>query len=133
EAGSRIFLNTAAAMQDPLGGPQGVDLSKFVSDQTPAVQDALAPIRRLAFGDGAHGCLGPEIVLAEIREVLKQLLKLKNLRRAAGLAGKMTDSDALPVSLAIRYDPQTPSTEAAAEASLAPAVGAAGPATPISQ
>jgi len=107
EAGSRLFLVPPAAMQDPGADqlPPGVDLQKFALCQAPAVQRALDPIRRLAFGDGAHGCLGVEIVLAEIREVLKQLVTLKNLRRAAGPTGKKREDVDLPVSLEIRFDP----------------------------
>ena len=79
EAGGRLFLIPGAAMQDPGASqlPSSVNLRTFVLDQTPEVQRALYPIRRLGFGDGAHGCLGSEIVLAEIREVLKQLFALK--------------------------------------------------------
>ena len=109
EAGSRLFLIPGAAMQDPSDSPlpSNLNLRTFVLDQTPDVQRALDPIRRLAFGDGAHGCLGAEIVLAEIREVVKQLVALKNLRRAAGPAGEKHERFSLPVSLEIRFDPQT--------------------------
>jgi cytochrome P450 len=108
EAGSRVFLIPPAAIQDSCGDPRlaGVDLQKFVLNPTDEAQDALDPIRRLAFGDGPHGCLGTEIVLAEIREVLKQLVNLKNLRRAAGPTGRKTENLDLPVSLEIRFDPQ---------------------------
>jgi cytochrome P450 len=78
-----------------------------VLSQADEVRRALDPIRRLAFGDGPHGCLGIEMVLAEIREVLKQLVKLKNLRRAAGPTGKKTEDLDLPVSLEIRFDPKS--------------------------
>ena len=107
EAGGRLFLIPGAAMQDPGASqlPSSVNLRTFVLDQTPEVQRALYPIRRLGFGDGAHGCLGSEIVLAEIREVLKQLFALKNLRRAAGSAGKKHECFSLPVSLGVRFDP----------------------------
>ena len=73
--------------------------------QADEVRRALDPIRRLAFGDGPHGCLGIEMVLAEIREVLKQLVRLKGLRRAAGPTGKEEESLDLPISLGIRFDP----------------------------
>jgi cytochrome P450 len=107
EAGSRLFLVPPAAMLDPGAEPlpPDVDLQKFVLDESPQVQAALDPIRRLAFGDGAHACLGTEIVLAEIREVLKQLVELKNLRRAAGPTGKKREDLDLPVSLELRFDP----------------------------
>lgn len=105
EAGSRLFLLTSAAMRDPVGiGPPGVDLSSFVLNQSSAIQEALNPIRRLGFGDGAHDCLGSEIVLTEIREVLKQLVTRKNFRRAAGPEGKEKEQFALPVSLKVRFD-----------------------------
>jgi cytochrome P450 len=88
-------------MIDPVGSPlpTNVDLQTFL------LQPALDPIRRLGFGDGAHGCLGSEIVLAEIREVLKELVLLRNLRRAAGLMGQNRPSLSLPVSLEVRFDP----------------------------
>jgi Dyp-type peroxidase family len=110
EPGSRLFLIMDAAMRDPDAEPlpPGVDLQKFMLDRSAEMQTALDPIRRLAFGDGPHGCLGPEIVLAQIRGVLKQLLasKLDNFRRAAGLAGQKEERFSLPVSLAVRFDPQ---------------------------
>ena len=101
EKESRLFLIPGAAMIDPVGSPlpANVDLRTFL------LQPALDPIRRLGFGDGAHGCLGSEIVLAETREVLKQLLPLRNLRRAAGPMGKMHSRFSLPVSLEVRFDP----------------------------
>jgi cytochrome P450 len=96
---SRLFLIPSAAMIDPVGSPlPNVDLGRFL------LEPALDPIRRLGFGDGAHGCLGSEIVLAEIREVLKQLVPLNNLRRAAGPMGEMQSLFSLPVSLEVRFD-----------------------------
>jgi cytochrome P450 len=76
-----------------------------VLSQADEVRRALDPIRRLAFGDGPHGCLGIEMVLAEIREVLKQFVRLKGLRRAAGPTGHKNESLDLPVSLDIRFEP----------------------------
>ena len=107
EAGSRLFLIPPAAMKDPGADPlpPGVELETFVLSQADEVRRALDPIRRLAFGDGPHGCLGIEMVLAEIREVLKQLVRLKGLRRAAGPTGKEEESLDLPISLGIRFDP----------------------------
>jgi Dyp-type peroxidase family len=107
EPGSRIFLIPGAAMQDPGDSPlpSNLDLRTFVLDQTPGVQRALDPIRRLGFGDGAHGCLGTETALAEIREVVKQLVALSNLRRATGPTGEKQEHFSLPVSLEIRFDP----------------------------
>ncbi len=105
EPGSRIFLITEAAMKDPAGAPPGVDVQTFVLDDAPPVMAALDPIRRLAFGDGAHGCLGSETALAEIRAVLKPLLAQKNLRRAAGPTGWKQERFSLPVSLELRFDP----------------------------
>ena len=108
EAGSRLFLIPGGAMQDPGDSPllSSLDLRTFVLDKTSDVQRALDPIRRLGFGDGAHGCLGTEIVLAEIREVVRQLCAQSNLRRAAGQIEKQ-ELFSLPVSLEIRFDPQS--------------------------
>ena len=105
EAGSRLFLIPGAAMQDPADNPLLSNLmGTFVGDQAPPeVQRALDPIRRLGFGDGAHGCLGSEIVLAEIREVVRQLCAQSNLRRAAGQIKKQ-ELFSLPVSLEVRFD-----------------------------
>jgi Dyp-type peroxidase family len=99
EKESRVFLIPGAAMIDPVGNPlpANVDLRTFL------LQPELDRIRRLGFGDGAHGCLGSEIVLAEIREVLKQLVPLRNLRRAAGPVVPPLFN--LPVSLEVRFDP----------------------------
>jgi Dyp-type peroxidase family len=107
EAGSRLFLIPPAAMKDPGADPlpPGVELETFVLSQADEVRRALDPIRRLAFGDGPHGCLGIEMVLAEIREVLKQFVRLKGLRRAAGPTGHKNESLDLPVSLDIRFEP----------------------------
>ncbi len=102
EAGSRVFLITEAAMKDSVGAPPA-DLRGFVLDD--AFATALDPIRRLAFGDGAHGCLGSETVLAEIRVVLKALLPLRNFRRAAGPTGKKREVLELPVALEVRFGP----------------------------
>jgi cytochrome P450 len=101
EENSRVLLIPGAAMVDPVASPlpAKVDLRTFL------LEPELDWIRRLGFGDGAHGCLGSEIILAEIREVLKQLLPLPNLRRAAGPMGKMRTSLNLPVSLEVRFDP----------------------------
>ena len=118
EAGSRLFLLTEAAMCDPAGGPQTnplpLDLSKFLlpGDVPPALKQDVDRIRRLSFGDGSHGCLGSEIVLAELREVLRQLLTLNNLRRAAGPEGQKRESLALPVSLKVRFDADDPPARA---------------------
>ena len=61
-------------IQSAVRCPPNVDLRTFV---LACQASALDPIRRLGFGDGAHGCLGSEIVLAEIREVVKQLVALE--------------------------------------------------------
>jgi Dyp-type peroxidase family len=102
EPESRLFLITQAAMIDPVGAP--ADLQTFVMNDTPPVLAAIEPIRRLAFGDGAHGCLGSETVLAEIRSALKPLLIQRNFRRAAGPKGQMQESSSLPVSLEVRFE-----------------------------
>jgi len=103
ESGSRILLITAAAMRDPVGAP--VNLQNFVLDDSASTLATVGPIRRLAFGDGAHGCLGSETVVAEIRAVLKPLLAPdKKLRRAAGPKGRKQEDSKLPVSLEVRFD-----------------------------
>ncbi len=111
EPGSRIFLLTAAAMRDPVIGLDGkqleLDLSKFLINGTngvPIELEELDRIRSLVFGDGPHACFGRHIVLAELRAVLRQLLKLKNLRRATGPEGQKEERLALPVSLKVRFD-----------------------------
>lgn len=109
EAGSLIFLLMRAAMMDPFPDPllAKVGLEGFVFDGPPEVQSALDRLRPLVFGDGAHGCLGTETVLAEIRGVLKQLLALPQLRRAAGPAGRLQlrTTVPLPVALHVRFGP----------------------------
>jgi Dyp-type peroxidase family len=102
EPGSRLFLLTQAAMLDPVGAP--ADLQTFVMDDSPPVLTAIDPIRRLGFGEGAHGCLGNETVLAEIRAALKLLLVQRNLRRAAGPTGQIKKNLSLPISLEIRFE-----------------------------
>jgi cytochrome P450 len=102
DAGSRVFLLLSAAMRDGSRAHNAPDLTGFVLD--PQHDEALKPLRQLVFGRAPHDCLGRELARAEIRQVLKALLKLPNLRRAPGAAGQKREEFRFPVSLGVRFD-----------------------------
>jgi Dyp-type peroxidase family len=102
EAGSRLFLLTgAAACEPPAEG--NFDLSRFNIE--PKMRALLQPIRQLSFGDGPHSCLGRELVVAELLTLLKALIVLPGLRRAAGPSGEKREQFGLPVSLTVCFEP----------------------------
>ncbi|MFZ5602725.1 MAG: hypothetical protein ACOY7J_09745 [Pseudomonadota bacterium] len=60
--------------------------------------------RYLFMSDSPHACMGRQIALLEIREALKLLLTLPNVRPAAGPAGMLLEKYRLPASMWLRCD-----------------------------
>jgi cytochrome P450 len=58
----------------------------------------------LHFGWGIHQCLGKYISEVQIVEIVKPLLLLDNLRRAAGPDGKLTYAGPFPKSFVVEFD-----------------------------
>ncbi len=58
--------------------------------------------RYLFMSDTPHACMGRQIALLEIREALKLLLGLPNVRAAAGADGKMQEKYKMPASMWLR-------------------------------
>lgn len=54
--------------------------------------------------ESMHSCLGKEVALAEMRELLKVLVQLKDMRRVAGPRGQLSKHWQLPQHLYIRFD-----------------------------
>jgi cytochrome P450 len=57
------------------------------------------------WGVGLHTCFGQYINRVQIPEILKPLLRQKNLRRAPGAVGVLATSGAFPSSLWVDFDP----------------------------
>lgn len=66
--------------------------------------------RYLHFGDGGggapapHRCVGEAFAMAQLREMLKALMRLRGVRRAAGGKGQLEADNLLPTSLVIRFE-----------------------------
>jgi len=58
--------------------------------------------RYLFMGETPHACMGRHMALLEIREALKLLLELPNVRPAAGASGQMQEKYGLPASMWLR-------------------------------
>lgn len=58
--------------------------------------------RYLFMSDTPHACMGRQIALLEIREALKLLLGLPNVRPAAGADGKLQEKYKMPASMWLR-------------------------------
>lgn len=86
--GSTVCVVLQAASALTLMNPQMANLPEFVF---------LDPW-------SAHGCMGKSIALTEVREVLKALLALKNVRTAAGARGSMIEKYRLPAYQLLRCD-----------------------------
>ena len=59
----------------------------------------------LQFGLAPHYCGGAELAEVELREIVKQIVQLPNLRRAAGPSGEKQEFLKLADSLCARFDP----------------------------
>jgi Dyp-type peroxidase family len=101
--GTLIYLLAQAAMFDPR-----------VFANPPAFDPTRCPEHYLHFGEAKataaatpapHSCVGKDIAVAELRELVKAVVMRKNLRRAAGLKGKKREGLQLTSSLIVRFDP----------------------------
>jgi glutathione S-transferase len=85
------------------------------------------------FGYGLHACFGTYINAISIPQILKPLLRLSGLRRAAGSDGKLVFDGPFPNGLIVQFDapaatPVASGTSAAPAAVAATAVAPAAPA-----
>jgi cytochrome P450 len=92
-AGSLVFAATISAMFDEseLDAPE-----EFRADR-PAEH-------YLHFGHGLHTCFGEAFNRVQVPEVMKRLLRLKGLRRAAGTDGVMTYDGPFPNRLIVEFE-----------------------------
>ena len=91
-AGSHVYAATLAAMFDP---------AVFTN---PGQFSANRTVEYLHFGYGMHACFGRYINGVQIPELLAALLKLPNLRRAPGSAGKILYDGPFPNRLVLEFD-----------------------------
>jgi len=98
--GTRVCMLIGAAMHDPavFSDPEHFDPGR-------------ATVNYLHFGDAGapprapHACWGEGFAVPELREMLKAIVMLPNLRRAAGAKGNIQLELHLPGSLLVRFDP----------------------------
>jgi cytochrome P450 len=91
-AGSTVFVVTLSAMFDP---------EVFIE---PKVFRADREVEYLHFGYGMHRCFGRAINGVQIPELVATLLRLPNLRRAPGSAGRIAYDGPFPDSLILEFD-----------------------------
>jgi cytochrome P450 len=92
-AGTLVFAATASAMVDAASIPAP---DEFRLDRPPETY--------LFFGHSSHLCLGQFVAPVEFRELMKPLLGLKGLRRAAGDDGQLRFDGPYPTSLWVEWD-----------------------------
>ncbi|MFZ6816708.1 cytochrome P450 [Undibacterium sp. Ji22W] len=92
--GSKILVSLQSAMLD---GRELDDPKSFRLDRP--------DYQYMHFGYGMHTCFGQYINMVQIPMIVKALLRLKNLRRAPGEAGKVQYQQAFPASLQLEFDP----------------------------
>ncbi|HEY2971774.1 MAG TPA: cytochrome P450 [Pyrinomonadaceae bacterium] len=91
-AGSTVFVVTLSAMFDP---------EVFIE---PKVFRADREVEYLHFGYGMHRCFGRAINGVQIPELVATLLRLPNLRRVPGSAGRIAYDGPFPDSLILEFD-----------------------------
>jgi cytochrome P450 len=91
--GSKVLVALQSAMLD---GRELDDPKSFRLDRP--------DYQYMHFGYGMHTCFGQYINMVQIPMIIKALLRCKNLRRAAGDAGKVKYQHAFPVSLHLEFD-----------------------------
>lgn len=91
-AGSSVFVATLSAMFDP---------EVFIE---PGVFRADREVEYLHFGFGMHRCFGRAINGVQIPELLATLVRLPNLHRAPGSAGRIAYDGPFPASLILEFD-----------------------------
>lgn len=92
KAGTSVFVATLSAMFDP--------------EQFPAPDDFRGDreVEYLHFGYGLHRCFGRAINDVQIPELVGALVRLPNLRRAAGSAGQVAHDGPFPERLILAFD-----------------------------
>jgi cytochrome P450 len=91
-AGASVYTASLAGMFDP---------AVFVN---PDKFDATREVEYLHFGYGLHTCFGRAINGVQIPELLAALLRLPNLRRASGDAGRIAYDGPFPDRLVLEFD-----------------------------
>jgi cytochrome P450 len=91
-AGTSVFVATLSAMFDP---------EVFIE---PKVFRADRETEYLHFGYGMHRCFGQAINGVQIPEIAATLLRLPNLRRAPGSAGRIAYDGPFPDRLILQFD-----------------------------
>jgi cytochrome P450 len=91
-AGTFVYAATLSAMFDP------------AAFSSPADFDPRRKVEYLHFGYGLHTCFGRAINGVQIPELLAALLRLPNLRRAAGSAGRILYDGPFPNRLVLEFD-----------------------------
>jgi cytochrome P450 len=99
--GTLVCLLVQAAMMDPR--VFGHEPTIFAPNNNPE--------NYLHFGTAGplpaapHACAGRDFVGAELRELVRAIVALRRLRRAAGPLGNRIDESRLPTSMVLRFDP----------------------------
>ena len=91
-AGTSVFVATLSAMFDP---------EVFIE---PSVFRADREVEYLHFGFGMHRCFGRAINGVQIPEIVATLVRLANLRRAPGRAGRIAYDGPFPERLILEFD-----------------------------
>ena len=91
-AGTSVFVATLSAMFD---SEVFIDPKQFRVDRE---------VEYLHFGYGMHRCFGRAINGVQIPELLATLVRLPNLRRAAGQAGRIVWDGPFPDRLVLEFD-----------------------------
>jgi cytochrome P450 len=91
-AGTTVYVATLSAVFDP---EAFVEPKKFRVDRV--VED-------LHFGYGMHRCFGRAVNGVQIPELISTLVRLPNLRRAAGRAGRIAWDGPFPERLILEFD-----------------------------
>jgi cytochrome P450 len=95
--GTEVVPLTLAAMFDPAAFPEPGAM-RF--DRDPALF--------LHFGHGMHECFGSHINGVQIPEIVAAALRLPNLRRASGTAGRIAYDGPFPDRLVLEFDRDSP-------------------------
>jgi cytochrome P450 len=89
-----VMASNLSAMFDPLAVPSP---NAFRTDRPWETY--------ILWGTGMHACFGAHLNRANLPAILKPLLAKKNLRRAAGAAGKIDQAGTpFPVHLHLEFD-----------------------------
>lgn len=100
--GSIICLFVQAAMFDPRVFPNPLAFDP-ARDQRLYLHFGDSQVR--AAVPAPHHCVGQDIAVAELRELVKAVVGLNRLRRAAGPAGNKREGLRMVTSLVVRFDP----------------------------